>query len=231
MLEAVGAFYDAALDETLWPEALQRLTDLTGSQASTFWVLDGSRTPCLPTFVQINFDQASIDQYVAEIAPLDPTVRYLLANPQQSIVHDGLLQDEGDEKSRAYLDWHRRSVETRFRMVGQARLAPQVQAGVALHRTGRAGRYEARDVQMFGVLHAHLRRALAIGARIGSLGTMEQFSRERLDRSAAAIVLLDDQRRVIYLNRRAELLHAAADGLRVSPRGISLAARRDNRSE
>src|SRR6185437_9890274 len=112
MLAAIATFYDAALDETLWPAALRALTQLTGSQASTFWVLDGARTPCLPTFIYFNFDEASIAEYVGGMAPLDPTVRYLVANPRQAIVHDGLLPDGRDEKSRAYADWHRRNIET-----------------------------------------------------------------------------------------------------------------------
>lgn len=228
MLAAIAAFYDAALDETLWPAALRTLTDLTGSQASTFWVLDGSRTPCLPTFLYINFDQASIAEYVGGMAPLDPTVRYLVANPRQAIVHDGLLPDGGDEKSRAYADWHRRNIETTFRMVGQSSLASKVQAGIALHRTRRAGRYEARDIEAFSVLHQYLQRALAIGARIGSLGAMEEFGREWLDRSRTAILLLDRQGNVVFLNRRAEALQSAGDGLCVSPDGVSLARRQDD---
>lgn len=36
MLEVIQALYDAALDETLWPSALQRLTEFTASQSATF---------------------------------------------------------------------------------------------------------------------------------------------------------------------------------------------------
>jgi hypothetical protein len=41
----IQAFYDAALDESLWPAALKDLSNLTGSQAASFWVLDGSDNP------------------------------------------------------------------------------------------------------------------------------------------------------------------------------------------
>lgn len=33
---AIAALYDAALDERLWPDALRRLTQVTGNQTSSF---------------------------------------------------------------------------------------------------------------------------------------------------------------------------------------------------
>src|SRR5580704_2604749 len=63
-LGVIQAFYDAALDETLWRTALESLCDLTGSQAASFWVLDGSGQPRLPTFICINFDMESIREYL-----------------------------------------------------------------------------------------------------------------------------------------------------------------------
>jgi len=227
-LAAIEAFYDAALDESLWPATLQMLTDLTGSQASTFWVLDGSENPHLPTFISINFDQKSIQQYLSGMASLDPTVRYLVAHPQQTIVHDGLLQNGRDKDTRDYDDWHERNVETRFRMVGQAHVAPAVQAGVALHRTQNAGPYEQQDIEQFGVLHPHLRRALSIGFRLGSLGAMQKLGLEWLDGNSAAVVLLDEHMRIVFTNRRAQALQSSGDGVRFSTNGIELAHRQDN---
>jgi DNA-binding CsgD family transcriptional regulator len=227
-LGTIEAFYDAAVDETLWPVALKKLTDLTASQASSFWVLDGLRAPHLSTFVCINFDGRSIQEYLQQMAPLDPTVRHLLAHPEQSIVHDGILANERDQESRIYYDWHERSVETRFRMVGQVKIAPGMQAGVALHRTRRAGKYELQDIDQFAVLHQHLSRALSIGFRLRSLGAMQQFGMDWLDRNHSAVVLLDEQRRVVFINRSAERLQSIGDGIKLSRQGIALGRKQDN---
>ena len=67
-LAVIESFYDAALDETLWPAALKQLTELTDSQAASFWVLDGSEKPRLPTFIYI---ESHVDRYgSAESAPM-----------------------------------------------------------------------------------------------------------------------------------------------------------------
>lgn len=66
-LATIAALYDAALDQSLWPAALDKLTRLTGSQASSFWVLDAHASR-LSTFVSINFDQCAIDEYLGVVS-------------------------------------------------------------------------------------------------------------------------------------------------------------------
>ncbi|HVW70020.1 MAG TPA: helix-turn-helix transcriptional regulator [Steroidobacteraceae bacterium] len=220
MLTAIAAVYDAALDENLWPAALAQFTQMTGSQASSFWVLDGNDRSLHPTFVTINFDRRAVDDYVGGLASLDPTVRYLLAHPQEPIVHDGMLPPGDDEDTRTYLDWHVRSVETQYRLVGQARLGTMLQAGIALHRTRKAGRYEQSDIRQFAFMHEHLQRALRFGVRLGSLTSTQQVTTALLDRNVAAVVLLDSQRRVVFMNRSAEQLQSRGDGIRLSAEGI-----------
>ena len=187
MLAAIEAFYDAALDETLWRSALERVTELSGSLGASFWVLDGSDAPRLSTFVTINFDSTAIKEYLEHTAAIDPTVHYLAAHPEVPIVHDGLVISEAEKDKHPYYDWHERCIDTRFRMVGQAQLMPAVQAGVALHRTRKAGRFETADIEQFAILHRHLERALKIGVRIGSLNAVAEFGKEWVDRCAAAV--------------------------------------------
>jgi hypothetical protein len=83
MLDVLQALYDAAVDEARWPQALRQLSDLTGSQAVTFWVLDGSDWPRLPTFTYINLDPGFVQEYHARVADLDPTVQFMLSHPRK----------------------------------------------------------------------------------------------------------------------------------------------------
>lgn len=228
VLGVIEALYDASTDETLWPQALKELSEVTASQAATFWVLDGSDQPRLPTFSYINLDPAFVQDYVNNVAHLDPTVQYLVKHPQQPIVHDGLVINEREKDRHPYYDWHGRYSDLRFRLVGQVCPAPAVHAGVALHRTRNAGRYEPPDIEVFSALYRHLERALAIGFRLGSLGTLQRCTTELLDRNAAAVILLDTRKHVIYANRAAEALCLAGDGIRLSANGIVAQSNYDN---
>jgi DNA-binding CsgD family transcriptional regulator/PAS domain-containing protein len=228
VLAVIQAIYDAAVDESRWPEALKQLSNLTGSQAATFWVLDGSEQPRLPTFTYINLDPPFVQEYLDRVAPLDPTVQYLVAHPNQPIVHDGLVITEREKDRHPYYDWHGRYSDTRFRLVGQVCPAPAVHAGIALHRTRKAGRYQSQDIERFAVLYRHLERALDIGFRLGSLGALQQCTAELLDRNPAAILLLDERKRMVYANRNGEALRSNGDGIRLSVDGITLLRRQDN---
>ena len=208
--------YDAALDENLWPGALRELTSLTGSQGASFWVLDNvleNREQIrLPAFTAINFDPVAIKEYLEQLVPLDPTCQYLARHPNQSIVHDGLFITEREKDKHPYYDWHDRAVGTRFRMVAQIRPAPGIQSGIALHRTPKSGRYQPSDLEQFSFLYGHLKRALEVAFRLGSLGAAQQATAAVLDRNPAAIVLLDEARRVVHANRAAEAFRSNADG-------------------
>jgi DNA-binding CsgD family transcriptional regulator len=228
ILSVVQALYDAALDETLWAQALAALTEATGSQAATFWVLDSSDQPRLPTLTCFNFDPAFIADYQNGMVPLDPTVQYLVAHPQTPIVHDGLVISERDKERHVYYDWHGRHSDTRFRLVGQARPAEAVQAGVALHRARKVGRYGPVDLEQFALMHRHLERALTMAYRLGTLGTLQQCTTELLDQHPAAIVLLNHRRRVVYLNRNAADLNVHRDGVAIDSNGLRLLQARDN---
>jgi DNA-binding CsgD family transcriptional regulator len=222
MLDAIGALYEAALDESLWRQALTRLMTATSSQASSFWVLDAVDLHH-SSFITINFDPKAVQEYLHGMSRLDPTVRYLRGHPRESIVHDGMLVAGRDEDTRCYSDWHQRTVQTRHRIVGQSDPGIGFQAGVALHRTARAGRYSDEEVRGFALLNTHLRRALSVAAGIGSLHTLQQLSSGVLDRSSAAILLLDISGRVIFMNHAAESLQVRRDGVHLSAGGVRLA--------
>jgi DNA-binding CsgD family transcriptional regulator/PAS domain-containing protein len=228
LLAVIQVLYDAALDETLWPKALQELVGLTSSQGASFWTLDSSEQPRLPIFTTFNFDDRFIRAYLENMVPLDPTVQYLVRHPDTPIVHDGIVITERDKDFNPYYDWQSGQCDIHFRMVGQTRPAPAVQAGVALHRTRKAGRYEPEDLDRFALIHGHLQRALAIGMRLGSLGAAHACTTELLDRNPAAILLLDDHKSIVYANRRAEEFRSATDGLRLLREGIVLARKQDN---
>ncbi len=222
LLGLIGMIYDAVMDASLWVRVLQSLSDATHSQAASFWVLDGTGQVSLPTFDYINLDARMIQEYLDFMAPQDPTVQFLFAHANAGIVHDAMVITEQEKDRHPYYAWQSDYTDMRFRMVATVSLSPTVQAGVALHRCHAAGRYEAADLERFGVLYKHIQRALNIGFRMGTLGAKQQVTTNLLDRHANAIVVLDGKNQVLYANRKAETLCAQQDGLALSKHGLSL---------
>lgn len=229
MHDVIESVYEAALDETRWSEALKKLAHITDSEAATFWVLDGADQPRLPTFLHINLDPRFIEEYLDHMVPHDPTVQYLVRHPELPIVHDGLVISEREKDRHPYYDWHHRYSDLRFRLVSLTHPAPAVSAGVALHRTRQVGRFETKDIEQFTVLHRHIERALAVGFRLGTLGTQQQCATEMFDGNPAAVLFLDHRRRVVFTNRAAEALRYDGDGVDLTDAGIVLLHRHENR--
>ncbi len=230
-LSAIDGVYAAATDAALWPEAMRRLMTLTGTQAATFCVIDDGDddAPRMPTFVQVNFDPAFIDDYLAHMAPFDPTVRHILDNPRQRMVADGALLTEAEKDRHPYYDWHGRSSDTRHRVAGMMSPAPGLRSGVTLHRSRAAGEFSAADLERLDHVFRHVERALAIGFRLGTLGAVERLSLGLLERSAAAVFLIDGRGRVVFVNAAGHALADAGDGFVLGPRGLSLRRASDDR--
>jgi DNA-binding CsgD family transcriptional regulator/PAS domain-containing protein len=228
VLAVIGSIYEAALDDTLWPAALNHLVALTGSQAATFWTLESSQTPRLPVFVAHNFAPDFVQEYLDGLVPHDPTVRYLAAHPDEPIVHDSLVIAERDKLRHPYYDWHARRSDTWFRMVAQTCPVPSAQAGIALHRSRRAGSYEPSDVARFTYIYGHLKRALAIGFQVERLNSIYRSAAALLDCSPVGILVLDVRRRLVYCNRTLEEIGADGDGIRITQTGVVLMRNREN---
>lgn len=222
MLVVIDAIYEAALDQTRWPDALTSLAQFMGSQAATFWVLGGGRDPRLSEFVYINFDSAFISEYLDGMANEDPTIQFLLSHPNDSVIHDGQYLSDRDIDKNHYYAWHLRNTDTRYRLLGQIRPAPAIQAGVALHRAPKAGRFNPADLALFKAIYPHLRRSLTIAFRLGTLGTQYQAISDLMDRERIAMLLLDSSGLLLYHNAKLGELTQAADGIRLDTRGLVL---------
>jgi DNA-binding CsgD family transcriptional regulator/PAS domain-containing protein len=208
---------------------LQQMIAITDSQAASFYTLDSAEQLRLPIFEYINFDADFIDEYLDSMTPHDPTNRYIAAHPGERIVHDASFITEAEKDRHLYYDWHRKYSDTRHRVVGVVSPVSHVQSGIALHRTRANGDFEPEIIQRFSVLFRHIERALEIGARLGTLGCLQQVSLDLLDRNPLAILLLDNRGRVILANRAARALGEAGDGIMLATDGIVLRRALDDR--
>jgi DNA-binding CsgD family transcriptional regulator len=228
LLSLIAGIYDAAIDETLWPAAMERLLATTDSQAASFCVLDSAEQPRLSTFVYVNFHPQLIEEYLDHMAPHDPTIQHIIGHPDQKFHHDTSFISESEKDRHIYYDWHEKFSDTRHRVAGIIRPAPGIQSGVTIHRTRAKGDFDPDSLSRFTMLFSHIERALQIGFRLGTLGTLQQVSLAMLDSNPLAIVLLDRTGRLIMANRAARMLAEEADGLTLTADSISMVRRADD---
>lgn len=228
LLSLIGSFYDAAIDETLWSSAMERLIAVTGSQGATFCVLDSSDHTRQSIFTVVNFRKDHIDEYLDYMIPHDPTIQHIVAHPEQKIHHDSTFISEREKDRHPYFDWHHRFSDTRHRIAGIVHPAPGIFSGVTIHRTRAKGDFDPELLRRYTMLFQHIERALQIGFRLGTLGSLHQVSLAMLDRNPLAIVLLDGAGRVILANRGATEIAGSRDGVLLTADSLSLVRRPDN---
>jgi DNA-binding CsgD family transcriptional regulator len=235
MLSALDGIYAAATDEARWPEVIQTLLELTGSQAASFCVLDGSNKR-MPIFSYINNERRDVEtaRFISEyleggMAQYDPTVQYIVTHPCQTLFLDSSFISDGDKDRLAYYDWQRGFSDQRYRMAGMIGAGPNVQSGITLHRTRQAGDFTSSDIERFKFLIPHLERAVRIGFQLGTLTELHSISLTMLEASTRAIVLLDCKGRVTFANSAAVSIAAMKDGVVFSRAGLFLENESDNR--
>ena len=235
ILSAIDSIYAAAADESLWPEVIRNLLDITESQAVSFCVLDATEQPKMPTFSYLNIEPRSVDlpRFMSEyleggMALHDPTVQYIVSHPGQKLIQDSAFISEREKDRHFYYDWHGRFSDTRHRMAAMVSPAPRVQSGVTLHRTRQKGDFDSAQIERFQFLLPHLERAVCIGFRLGTLGTMQRASFDLLDGNSRGVIVLDRQGHVIFANCAASELASSQDGIMLSPEGLSLQRRTDD---
>lgn len=230
VLSLVNDIYDAALDESAWQRVMEEMLAVTDSQAATFSIIDNSsNAPRFSTFVTTNFDPLMVTEYLGGMSTQDPTVEAIAANPRQKIFHDSALITEREKDRHAYYNWHEKFSDTRHRIAGMASPAETIQAGITVHRTRLAGDFDPQTKKLIALLFRHIEQALLIGFRLGTLGALNEFSSELLDRNPAGVILLDDQGRIVMANRAATEIEAARDGLAMAGGSVKLLRRSDDR--
>ncbi len=72
----IDAIYDAAVNGSLWRNALDRLREVTDSQQACLFVLDNNAPSKITAFEYQDFNPDAIKEYLGEMAAHDPNVQH-----------------------------------------------------------------------------------------------------------------------------------------------------------
>lgn len=224
----IDKLYAAAADESLWQDVMQDLLVLTDSVGATFCAIDACDQPKFSTFVTLNFEQKFTEEYIQGMMRHDPTTQYIIAHPEQRLIHDSQFMTEREKDRLFYYDWHHSFSDTRHRLAGMALLEKNLTSGITVHRTKKQGDYDESHIERFRFILPHLERAVSIGFRLGTFGVTQQFSLQILDANLSGIIVLDEEGCVVFANRAARQIASDNEGFIVSTKGVSLRHEVDN---
>lgn len=210
----LGRVYDAAMDQSLWPEVLDGLRAMVGCQAGG--LLHAEANPARVSVMGVTgFDPSMADRIPELFSDPDdnPFLRKLSAlEPGIPISRQELIDDEEFERGRIYTDFFK-PMGLYHDITTPITLWRGEVVGMFLPRAKSAGPMDKSDIQILQPWIPHLQRALEISRELGVQRVGFFALSDLLDQISNGVALVRPDGRVMAMNVAMERIIAADDGL------------------
>jgi DNA-binding CsgD family transcriptional regulator/PAS domain-containing protein len=226
LLELIGLVYDAAVEPAGWTACLTALGRALHAPAiGLFPVTPGSLSTraslCVghgPEFLaryDAYYGRSEVNAYMQATTP-DMLV------PGIVIRAEAVIPDRELRRTEYFADWLRPQGigAGAFAILRSPGGAPLV---LSVARSPALGHLDMEELALLRVLVPHLERALALDRHLERLDAERQASEAALDLLAAGVILVDGSGLPVLLNRRANALVKANDGLGLDRDGLRAA--------
>jgi DNA-binding CsgD family transcriptional regulator len=228
LLELIGLAYDAAADPTRWSACLAALGEalrcpavgifpLETGQASSYATLCVGHDPALLARYDTYYGRPDVNPYAQRVEPS-------MLVPGTVLRAEAVCPDRELRRTEYFEDWLRPQGlgAGGFAIVGSVR-QPVV---LSFARAPARGHLDAQEIALVRALVPHLGRALTLGEHLERLDAEHEARSAALDIVGVGIILVDACARPLLVNRRAQALLDACDGIGVDRDGL-VAARRE----
>jgi len=227
--ELLGKLYDAALDPRLWPVFLERFADVFGSHGTVVYLLDYadrqalSQSDDIPFLQQVRLDPGylfSYDRYYSSVNVwLDNAQDFPEGTPTTSSI---LYPNAELPKTEWYNDWLKPQGYF-YCLSGSILEQGSLSVRLTAFRSSAQAPFSPEELQTYGRLMPHLRRACLIQRKFAELQGLQSAEAEALHRLPIGVVLFDRGGRAVFLNKAAEAIVRQGDGFRLGGLGLCCA--------
>jgi len=218
LLELLGPLYDAAMDASLWEEFLVPCCRILGGTSANILMVDsvdvksnvGAATGFEPAWIRAFDEYYSHRNVVVEAAAANGMFR-----TGELLVGDELVPRHEFEASEYFNDYLK--VHDFHYILGGTIYQSASRFGViSIQKTRAAAAVSRHEAALLKALRPHLSRAQEIQWQVAELNFRNDLLTAAVDRLAAGLVLLDARSTPVLVNRAAERIFAARDGLALS---------------
>lgn len=230
LLELIEKIYEAALNPQAWPAVLDQFAQCVAGHRGTSLMLtrlknDGDKGQydqgCLLSYVHHEPAWvAEFDQYYYSVNPFVDSV----ANEPEGKAYRSsqLLSDAELARTEYYYDYLRRE-NLFYGLGGVVARRGTVSAQLTSFRSKREGDFGQVELDFLQRLMPHLRRACTIHFELFEAQLFKNACLENLHALPIGVILLDREKRAIFLNRMADAIVKAGRGLRLNAQGRCVA--------
>ena len=209
----IGQIYEAALDETPWPDALCAVADLCGAENAALVVAD-SRLG-YSSVVTPRADPDVVSAYAEHWWLHDPTAR---ATASAQVGQLTTLADTGRElflRSPFHNEFWRRSGLGTERIATNLLLGDGMFSSLVLQASTRSDEIDEAMFKRFAILVPHFVRAVNLSRKLYRMEIEATVDGLANGAGGAGVLVVDKAARVVFADADAEALLAAGDDIRV----------------
>src|SRR5262249_13508790 len=222
LLGLIGLAYDAAADPTRWSECLTALGEalrcpaigvfpLEPGRANTYAGMCVGHDPTLLARYDTYYGRPDVNPYIQRAHPS-------MLTPGTVVRAEAVCADRELHRTEYFEDWLRPQGigAGGFAIVG----TPRQPVVLSFARAPARGHLDMQELALVRALVPHVARALALGQHLERLEADHDARTAALDRVGVGVILVDSRARPLLMNRRAQTLLDACDGLGVGRGGL-----------
>jgi DNA-binding CsgD family transcriptional regulator/PAS domain-containing protein len=209
----IDSIYDAALDETRWPDAIAAIAERCSAITGILYEFDVARwdSRIVGTY---RMDPEFMDDYRNHYAALDPwSRRSMVAEVGRATCTPELIADADLKRTEFYQDYLRPHGDLFYGLGGVIERTPHRIAILGVQRAYRAGMFDADCIAVIERIMPHLRHSYRVRHAMEKAEQQCRTLRETLHALPNPVLILDGDARIQFANRAAAMLLAARDGL------------------
>jgi PAS domain-containing protein/DNA-binding CsgD family transcriptional regulator len=208
----IGALYEAAVEPEGWTAALTSVADLLGAVGAQFFLWD-KRASAAPFAAVGRLPEEGNAAYVRYYGAIDPRREALERVPVGKLFTADEHFDGGRFRKSEFFNDFLVPYGVPYVAGGRVLQSAGLSAVVAVLRNFRQGPFEPREVAALESLMPHLQRAARLHSQIGGLRRRNQAIEAALDQLTFGVLIADGAGRILLINRAAEEMATANDGL------------------
>ena len=224
LLALIGGIYDAAADESLWPQFLKSLGNALNG-ASIGLIYHDMRALRANLMMSAHIDPECERQYIEHFSAIDPfraAWLHRFQHPAPEAVQTGEQLIEPREFTRsAYYNDFAAVHDVVHHLTAPIAVHADWAANLSCNRGVSKGPFDPEDVNLLRILFPHLQRAIHFHRRFAELAGQQRASLDALDQLSVGVILLDCGSKISALNREAERIFGKHDGLSATKHGIT----------
>ena len=213
LLDIIGQIYDAALDQSLWPDALSKVADCFGAASCHFLIHDTiTNTPIMHL---ARTDPMRISEYFEYYAQKNPWISPFLNLPSGSVTPDDRIFPREALRHTEFFNDHLRTRKVSHCLGVLVLNTPSLISSVTIYRTAERGEFDDKAIAVGRKLLPHFQRAIQLNRKLNLEEQLGGSAFAALDRVPYGVILVKADSKVCHANRMAESILNQRDGLSI----------------